>query len=457
MRSFARSSVSVGVLAVLIAVGACKKDDETSGGTTVDDSGTTQSTLTIGVTLSLTGDLEGIGKPLRDAIRVAEGEINAVGGVNGQKVEFKIVDDQTIAAQVQTNADAFVKQGVAAMLGPIASSQALAIEKTMRDSKTLFLSPTATSPDLTKIESTADRWFFRTVPPDDFQGKALAKFALTGPMAGNSCKNMAIIHNDDAYGTSFRDVVKTAFEAGGGKVVTTIGVGADVTASYKTQIGDLIKATPLVECAALVVFPKVGGQFMRDFRSTTSADASRDWTKFFIMGTDGIYTDDFLVESRENKSDPKSNNAAQGVYGTIADTAPKTPEYNAFKTNYVSNFPLAAGKTEPDPYTANMYDAAVLLALAIQKAGGATDHLKLRDALISVSKTGKTYGPGQLAEAFGAIKSGQDIDYKGASGNVDFDENGNVLSDYVVWQVQKNADGTFGFVTHSSVKAEDLQ
>ena len=47
---------------------------------------------------------------------------------------------------------------------------------------------------------------------------------------------------------------------------------------------------------------------------------------------------------------------------------------------------------------------------------------------------GKPFTPAQIGEALLAIRQGQDIDYKGASGNVDFEANGNVKSGFIVWE-----------------------
>ena len=51
-------------------------------------------------------------------------------------------------------------------------------------------------------------------------------------------------------------------------------------------------------------------------------------------------------------------------------------------------------------------------------------------------------GPGvevtDPCEALTLLKQGKDINYQGASGNVDIDENGDVVGNYDVWQVEPN-------------------
>src|SRR5690606_40836401 len=89
------------------------------------------------------------------------------------------------------------------------------------------------------------------------------------------------------------------------------------------------------------------------------------------------------------------------------------------------------------PFDAHTYDAMILIALAIEKAGRA-EGPAIRDALIEVaSPPGKQVST--FAEAVQAIRNGEDIDYEGASGNVNFDEVGDVLAASAGWEV--TADG----------------
>jgi ABC-type branched-subunit amino acid transport system substrate-binding protein len=185
---------------------------------------------------------------------------------------------------------------------------------------------------------------------------------------------------------------------------------------------------------------------MTDFLKYKMANPTAFPASFFIIGTDGIYTDQFIDNGRTNKSDKTSPTVAEGVYGTNPDTNPPTTQYGDYRTIYQAYF-----QEEPPAFTANMYDAAILVALAIEQAGTLTDHVAIRDALYAVSKDGKVYGPGELGEALQAIRSKVNINYEGASGPVDIDDNGNVVSNYIVWQVQKGAFATLGRIDAQSL------
>jgi branched-chain amino acid transport system substrate-binding protein len=99
----------------------------------------------------------------------------------------------------------------------------------------------------------------------------------------------------------------------------------------------------------------------------------------------------------------------------------------------------------------SVYDAVLLVALAIEQAQS-LEGPKIRDALFAVSKGGSTFGPLDYAQAVAAIRRGDDIDYQGASGSCDFDDNGDVLQDEIVWKVQGGA-----FRTEAPIPAATLQ
>src|SRR5258708_4774550 len=75
---------------LLVAASSCASKDASAPPT---DGGSTLQPITIGVVLSLTGDLSSPGQVENAATKVALAQINALGGVLGRPVDFKIVDD----------------------------------------------------------------------------------------------------------------------------------------------------------------------------------------------------------------------------------------------------------------------------------------------------------------------------------------------------------------------------
>jgi len=396
---------------------------------------------------SRTGRFAGVGSTLEESLRVAETEINAAGGILGKPIAFKVVDDGSDATTSQSVIDGLLPSGLAGVLGPISSAQALAVQGSLDAHHIVQVSATATSPLLTTAQPQHDRYFFRTVAPDDLQGRAIAKLAHDGALAtsgarfGGGCAKASIVNGDDAYGNALGTVAHDAFLANAGtSIVSADKVATAVAANYTVLAQKVVAAKP--DCLLLLAYSDVGSVFMRDLKAAIAADTTADWSKFFVAGSDGEYDSAFTP----------SSGVTDDAYGTSPDPSPSTPDYQAFRTAYQSIYP---GK-EPGPFAAHQYDAAVLVALAIQSVGSVTDGTKVRDALYAVSRGGTQFGPTDLAGAFDALGHGTDIDYRGASGSVDFDDSGNVKDDYIVWRVTKQPDGTRAFQTVAGIPASEL-
>lgn len=431
--------------------------------------------IVIGVSLGLSESLGSFTVALQSAVRVAEGQINASGGLLGRPVRFDVVDDRSNNKEyIDGVAQGFLASNVAAVIGPVGSSQVDRVQAAFFAQKILLISPSATSTALTGIQPAKDRYLFRTVPSDEFQVKALVRLARLGPKgfggtapvgdagtgdagAGDAgpppptteaCPRLFVVYADNKYGGPMADSLATLYAGPGRQVVGSVKLSEEVVASYEPVVAQVLAAKP--DCLALIQYDDVGGAFTRALDKARRATPDALPAGFFLMGTDGVYTDGYLENSRDDKGNPASRNAAEGVYGTNPDTAPPTPEFNEMKNIFTSYFPLKAGEELP-AFVANTYDAAVLIALAIQQAGSATDRVKIRDSLFQVSRGGKAYSPAQLNEALLAIRQGSDIDYNGASGSVDFDDRGNVEGGFIVWKVENGQFVTAGRITQAEL------
>jgi branched-chain amino acid transport system substrate-binding protein len=414
--------------------------------------------IVIGVSMGLTGGLDGQVRALKGALATAQAQLNAIGGILNREVSFQIEDDGSQPTLAPGVVRQFVNEKVAGVIGPGASSLVQAIYPLVKSAQIVDISATATSILLTEGYGAKQGWFFRTVPDDKEQGKAVAQFALRGPNGADAstgqCTKMAIFYNMDTYGQPMDAIIEPFYNMHGGKIVLSEAVSPNATGDYMKQAGDLVAAQP--DCMAMVVFYEVGDELVQAVTTAIAADKSHDWSKFFFIGTDGCYDPAFITDGRVSPSDAGSMSFVQGVYGTTADTnPPMRQQYNDFAALYQAEVGYVSGMTAPDPYTSSEYDAAILLALAIQ-AAGSTDGPAIQQAMFDVSR-GKSpgataYGPAQVPDAINALKRGEDINYNGAAGNEDFDDFGNVIGDFIVWQVQNSA-----FVTHDYIPAADLE
>jgi ABC-type branched-subunit amino acid transport system substrate-binding protein len=425
--------------------------------------------IVIGVSLGLTNDLASSAVPLRDAVRAAEGEINASGGLLGRQVRFDVVDDRSDEGDgVVKVIQAFADRKVAAVIGPLGSGQVKATQQILAGKQILQITPTATSVELSDIQPADNRFLFRTTPADDFQGAAVILFATKTPRglgdAGaveidggppTTCTKLALVFIDNSYGTSMAKVITDNFpKRGPGRaIVIQKKIPLETAPSYAAEVASIIPTQP--ECLALIAYEKAAAQFVRDLKANPGYSPLAQ-KGFFIIGTDGVYTQGFLDLSRTDQANPASPSTAEGVYGTNPDTQPGTPQYNAFRTIYSSYFPLRAGDDAP-AFTANTFDAAMLVALAIEKAGNVTDRIAIREALRTVSSPGgRPIGPSEIAEGLLELRSGGDIDYEGASGNVNFAPNGNVTSGFIVWQAVRDDQNKVVYKTLARFDTDSL-
>ena len=470
-----RARSLVGLLVAGAAVGLVVSQTQgcssSTPSTTPDAStdGPTTGAITIGMSASLTGSFAEVGNSLADGTRAAEQLINSVGGVLGRQVKFVIKDDQSDKGPILEGViKDLLGQNVVAIMGPGASSQCQIAQK-LCFGKVPQISAWSTSPALTTLDNGqgpsvgATRWFFRTPPSDDFQARAAYLFATQGPPrvgggggdAGtdggrgpsdspHKCQQPYVLYGDDVVGNPSATILQAAFKQRDSITAYARKVPTDEKATYNEEIADIASKSPLPDCLIMVAYPEVAAHFLNDLSKARETGAVNLASDFFIVAQDGAY-DKSVIQKAIIGGNPSN---ANGMFGTAPDTAPLRPDYDAFATIY-KNFKGDPAATPP-PYAANAFDAAILVSLALQKAGQA-EPAAVRTALTTLSGDGKIFHVPDIAAALSALKSGVSINYSGASGEVDFDEYGNVLADYVIWKVEND-----GFKTIRRVKSSDL-
>ena len=233
--------------------------------------------IVIGVSLGLTGSLESTAAPLKNATKVAEVQINSLGGLFGRPVEFRIIDDTSDDGNViKQRVTALLDQGAVALIGPGGSQQVKNIQEILSSRKIIQVASTATSPDLTAMQPSLDRYFFRTVPSDDLQGKAVVLFAASGPPGASAdggppklfCSKMAVVHIDNSYGNAMADVIGRFFPKRGGSIELDLPVSAKPADNNNAEVDQVIAAHP--GCLVLIGYDDVGDAFMTDLKARTS-------------------------------------------------------------------------------------------------------------------------------------------------------------------------------------------
>lgn len=402
-------------MAIIIASGltliACdeKKDEQAANG---------QDTK-IGILFDVTGPIANFIPPIMDSVKLAEKEINEGGGIlNGKMVT--VVGDTT--GSTQGAVDAATKlvnvENVPVVVGALMSGTTLAAANAVTiPSGVLQISPTATSPDLTTLND--NDYVFRIVPSDTYQGIVLAKLVLD-----QGIKSVALTYANNDYATPLATGFAEAYKKGGGIIAAEVK-HEEKQQSYVAELGTLAKDKP----EALVVIAYSG-----DSGTTIVKEALENGLFSRFIGTDGL-RDNKLIETIG------ADNLKTSFF-----TSPSAPESDA--TKKFDELYSASYQTPTDKiFIGQTYDSVILAALAIEKAGS-TDRTKVRDALREVANApGEKVMPGEWKKAKELIKSGKDIDYLGATGEMEFDSSGDIPGVIGHFVVDGNGYKQIGLVT----------
>jgi hypothetical protein len=110
-------------------------------------------------------------------------------------------------------------------------------------------------------------------------------------------------------------------------------------------------------------------------------------------------------------------------------TAPGAPEKlepaAAFGQLYESSDPV---DVERQTFDAQQFDATILCYLAAV-AAGSTDGQDMADALIDITTGGQVFTWQQLPDLINALQNGDDVDYEGASGSVEMNQDGDATAE----------------------------
>jgi branched-chain amino acid transport system substrate-binding protein len=162
----------------------------------------------IGVAGPITGSNATFGVQLKEGAEQAVADLNAKGGVLGQKVVLNLGDDACDPKQAVSVANEFASKKVVFVDGHFCSSSSIPASKVYADEGILQITPASTNPKFTDEGS----WnTFRTCGRDDQQG------AVAGAFIAKEYKGqkVAILHDNSAYGKGLADETKKALNKAG--------------------------------------------------------------------------------------------------------------------------------------------------------------------------------------------------------------------------------------------------
>lgn len=353
-------------------------------GVAVALSGAAHAQIKFGLGGPLTGSNASFGAQLKNGFEQAVADINAAGGVLGQKIATAIGDDVGDPKQGVSVANKFSAEGVKFVVGHFNSGVTMPASEVYQENGILAITPASTNPRVTE----RNMWnIFRACGRDDQQG-AIAGDYIVKNFKG---KKIAVVHDKTTYGQGLADETRKVMNKGGIKEVLYEGI--NLGDKDFSALVSKIKATgaDLVYWGGLFT---EGGLLVRQMRD--------QGVKAVLMGADGITSDEFAAIG------------GPGVEGTLMTFAPdprKRPEAKAVIEKFRAN------KFEPEAYTLYSYAAVEIIKQAAEAA--------------------KSLDPKKVADQ---IKSGQK--FKTVLGELSFDKKGDITRpDYVMYVWKKGADG----------------
>lgn len=361
------------------------------------------STVKIVALLPLTGDLASFGKANQEAVLLAANDVNQYLQQKGAKwrIEVQVVDTATDPATAKDRFDSFYQQGVKFFIGPMSSAELSQIVSLIQQGyKAVVISQSSTAPSLALKDTV-----FRFPPPDEFQGKVLARL-----YESDGVTHLIIVYRNDDWGKGLAGYVEEYFTKDGGNVVDKIPYDpkaanfANVVEQIKNDVENLINQG--------VPADKIGVELIAFEEAANILEQANNYdvlkqVKWY--GSDGTALSQQVIQS------PGAAEFAAAVYWKNTITFSVTD-----KTGKVfCTLKQKLGYT-PDPYSLIAYDAVWVMALAIEKAGG----------------------PGASVDAVAAAIPQVLNDYVGVSGKIVLNEYGDRAgSDYGIFEVVKTDGG----------------
>jgi len=346
----------------------------------------------LGIAGPLTGGSAAFGAQLKNGVEQAVEDINAAGGILGQKIQLSVGDDRADPKEGVSVANKFVGDGVKFVVGHFNSGVTMPSSEVYQENGILEITPAATNPKITE----RNMWnIFRTCGRDDQQG-GVAGAIIADKFKG---KRVAVVHDKTTYGQGLAEETRKAMNAKGLKEVLFEGVNVG-DKDYSALVSKIKAArADLVYWGGL---HDTGGLILRQLRD--------QGVKSTFMGADGITDDEFAAI------------AGPGAEGTLMTFSPD-PRTNPANKQIIEVFRKKG--FEPQAYTLYSYAAVQVIKQAAEAA--------------------KSLDPKKVAEVMHSGKV-----FNTVLGDISFDKKGDVTGymvggkkkdRYVLYIWKKNADG----------------
>jgi branched-chain amino acid transport system substrate-binding protein len=340
--------------------------------------------IKVGVYGDLSGQTSSFGQSTKNGAQMAADEINAAGGINGRQVQLIHEDDQGEPGKAATVTAKLINQDqVRALIGEVASSNSIAAAPNAQEAKVPMISPSSTNPKVTQVGD----YIFRVCFIDPFQGEVMAKFAANTLKA----KRAAILFDSNSdYSKGLIQYFKQSFTNLGGQIVAEQAY-AQRDRDFSGQLTNIRSANPDVIYVP-GYYQEVG---------VISKQSKQLGIKAPLLGGDGWDSPQLW----DLGGDALNGNFISNHY-SVDDPSPVIQDF-------VKRYKARYNNIAPDALAALGYDAMMVLADSIKRAGG-TECAALRDAIAHTAN------------------------FKGITGTITLDADRNAVKPAVVLELQNH-------------------
>jgi ABC-type branched-subunit amino acid transport system substrate-binding protein len=394
------AALAVGLVAISLGIAACGSDDGD------DAPGQARFELVIGDSLPLSGELGSFGRPGGKASDIALDEIKrAIADTDtDQTVKLVHKDNGSNPQAARAVARELIEDdGASCLVGPWgAPDSSETFESESSKNGVLQITPTSVADELAEIDDPDGLLNFASLPSAP-QGAALADY-IEQELGGADGVVVNLGARNDAYGTATADAFRSAWEDKGGTVGKHV-IYQPNQPSYKREAGQIADGRP--EAFVIVDFPDTYAQL-----GPTLA-GEQNWSPQKTFVTDALIST--VLPQRVGEE------ATEGIRGT----APGAPDKGEASTEFDELYTESEPKdVERQVFDAQTFDATILCYLSAVAAGSANGEEMAAEIRDITAPPGDGYTWVELPAAVEALQKGDDIDYVGASGEIDMDETG---------------------------------
>lgn len=323
--------------AVMLAGVLCACGSKTDNGDS-NGSASADSVFKIGSIGPTTGDAAIYGTAVMNAAQLAVDEINAAGGINGYKVEFKAADDEHNAEKSVNAYNNLKDWGMQILMGTVTSTPCIAVADNTNSDNMFMLTPSGSAVDCIRYDNA-----FRVCFSDPNQGIASADYIADQKLA----TKVAVIYNSsDPYSTGIYEKFMAEAKAKNLNVVSETAFTSDSNKNFSVQLQQAKSAG--ADLIFLPIYYQEASLILAQAKSMGYAP------KFFgVDGMDGILT----LEGFDTS-------LAEGVMLLTPFAADAQDELTQ---KFVSAYKAKYNET-PNQFAADAYDAIYIIKAAAEKS-----------------------------------------------------------------------------------------